>query len=46
MVRLTKCERKHKLGKKLERCITKVKKKGSARNPFAVCRKAVSKKVC
>lgn len=46
MVRLTKCEKRKGLKKKLERCVLEVKKKGKNVNPWAVCRAAVSSKIC
>ena len=45
-IALSPCEKRHRLGPKLERCVRKVKKAGYAANPFAVCRAAVSKKPC
>jgi len=48
-IALTECEKAHKLGSKIERCVLAVKarpKSQRPRNPYAVCRAAVSKPVC
>ena len=48
-IALSPCEKRHRLGKRLEKCVLAIKAKPPAeqpRNPYAVCRASVSKKVC
>ncbi len=45
-MKLTKCEKKKHLSERLEKCIIKVKRKEKVKNPWAVCRSSISKKLC